>query len=480
MLERLVAGAAAWPERPLIEGPDAVWTWASALGAVRTSAASMAAAGIGPKRGVVILAERHDESYLSLLAAWSLGAVAVPLNLTLPAADRQAVIARCGDAVLWDEGRIGPALASTAAVDSLSQATAGVIMFTSGSTGVPKGVPLRLDQLWANAVATVAASGMQATDRVLVNTPPYFVSALCHFLATLAAGGTFIGRTGFHFGASLLETLRDTRATVFGGAPIHLVRAATGASTADWPPELRLWFSSGDALMPDTIAAATAAAPHVRIDVMYGLTEVAGRLCHLRDAGRSPRRGSVGAPLPGMEVRVLDDDGHELPAGIEGELYVRGPMLMTGYLGDDSPSVGARGFRTGDRGHHDGSGHFWLTGRADDVFKVSGEKVSARRVEEELLRLPSVLEAAVVAVDDELVGRSALAYVVLQAGAPTDKLQMLRTLRDRLPGSHLPRRIEIVPALPRTGSGKIKRGQLRTARADAATDATRGKEGSTC
>jgi acyl-CoA synthetase (AMP-forming)/AMP-acid ligase II len=305
--------------------------------------------------------------------------------------------------------------------------------------------------------------GLTQDDRVFINTPPYFTSGICHFLTMMAHGGGVAGQLGFYFGEGLLDELESLGCTGFGGAPAHLVRVVEPLE-GPRPHALRFWVSSGDHLPLHVIEKARRVLPGIGIFNMYGLTEVSGRLCVLLPGELDEREGSVGRPIGAMQVVARAADGAAVLPGQTGELYVTGPLLMQGYL--DEPEITTRsltddGLRTGDFGHVDGDGYVWVAGRKDDIIKRGGEKVSVVHVQEALLALGRFHDVAVIAAPDEILGHVPVAFVVPREPEGFRGSRVLRELRDALPSTSLPSRIFAVERIPRTGSGKAIRAELR-------------------
>jgi len=480
-------------------------------------AAALRAAGFAPGRRAALYVEEYDEFFVGMFGVWLAGGVCVPLNTSLPRRDvdfllgksspdlvvvpDEATLADAGvarlvvrrdDAGLVDgaapagapgEGGAGAGAGAPARAGDrrpAAPAAAGggasggapspvgpdelaMLMFTSGTTGLPKAVCQTLRAVSSNPGHVARLLGLAADDRVFINTPPYFTSGICHFLTLMAHGGGTAGQLGFYFGEGLLDEMARLGCTGFGGAPAHLVRVveplegprATG---------LRFWVSSGDHLPLPVIARFRRLLPGVGLFNMYGLTEVSGRLCVLPPAELDTRVGSVGRPIGDMRVRALDAGGRELPPGETGELYVTGSLLMRGYL--DEPEITARaltahGLRTGDFGHVDGDGYVWVAGRKDDIIKRGGEKVSTVHVQQALLDLDRFADVAVIAAPDEILGHVPVAFVVPLEPEGFKATRVLRELRDLLPSSSLPSRIVAVPEIPRTGSGKAVRAALQ-------------------
>jgi acyl-CoA synthetase (AMP-forming)/AMP-acid ligase II len=353
--------------------------------------------------------------------------------------------------------------------EAVHEDDAAMIMFTSGTTGLPKGVCQTLRAVSSNAGHVALTLGLRADDRIFINTPPYFTSGICHFLTMLAAGGGVAGQLGFFFGAGLLDEMETLGCTGFGGAPAHLVRVVEPLDEAR-AHTLRFWVSSGDHLPLPVIEKFRRVLPGVDLFNMYGLTEVSGRLCILPPAELHVRVGSVGRPIGDMRVVARRGDGTEAAPGDTGELYVTGALLMQGYL--DEPGITARtltdhGLKTGDFGHVDETGAVWIAGRKDDIIKRGGEKVSIIHVQQALQGLGRFADVAVLAAPDDILGHVPVAFVVPLEPEGFKASRLLRDLRGVLPSSSLPSRVIAVASIPRTGSGKAVRAELQALLAEA-------------
>ncbi|HJW74354.1 MAG TPA: class I adenylate-forming enzyme family protein, partial [Thermoleophilia bacterium] len=486
-LRRLLAVAREEPERTLLVCDGSRYTFASFLDQAAAVVRRLRCNGFARGDRVAVFCDDYDAFFMAMVGVWLAGGVVVPLNTTLPPGDIEELVARSGPAFLLVSPTSDPLPPS--ALDRLRQlvvdpaVVAGggakvaeavsftpvaspelaVIMFTSGSTGVPKGVMQTLGAVLGNAERVAAELELTAGDRIFVNTPPYFTSGICHFLTLLNAGGSFVGGQGFRFGVGLLAEMEEAGCTGFGGAPAHLVRVVDPLEHPVGRGALRFWVSSGDHLPVATIDRMREVLPGVALYNMYGLTEVSGRLCVLRPAETERRPGSVGRPIAGMTVAACRDDGSPVSPGDAGELFVKGDLLMQGYL--DEPRLTAEaltehGFRTGDVGYVDPDGYVWVTGRKDDIFKRGGEKVSSVHIQQAIVATGTVVDAVVLAFDDELLGKVPVAFVVpADAGSFTAR-GLMRELRSRLQPAWLPARILALDEIPRTGSGKAVRARL--------------------
>ena len=461
--------------------------------ATRVAAALLAAAG---RRGarVALVLEEYDQFFVCMLGAWLAGQVVVPLNTSLPQHDVEWLVGKSQpdvivlpdddtcptpddgpvrlvvtadaeglvDGVRGAGGEAAPA-ADLAALEAVREDEQAMIMFTSGTTGLPKGVCQTLRAVSSNAGNVAQTLGLEAEDRIFINTPPYFTSGICHFLTLLANGGGVAGQLGFYFGTGLLDEMEAEGCTGFGGAPAHLVRVVEPMEEPRAHP-FRFWVSSGDHLPLPVIEKFHAMLPGIRLFNMYGLTEVSGRLCILPPAELDVRVGSVGRPIGDMRVVARRGDLTEAAPGEQGELYVTGSLLMLGYL--DEPEITAKtltghGLKTGDFGKVDETGAVWIAGRKDDIIKRGGEKVSIIHVQEALQGLGRFADVAVVAAPDEILGHVPVAFVVPNDPDGFRASKLLRELRGVLPSTSLPSRVIAVEAIPRTGSGKAIRAELR-------------------
>jgi len=497
---RLRHWVATRPDATLLRAAGRVYSYRETEArAARVGAVLRDAAG---RRGarVALVLEQYDEFFVCMLGAWLAGLVVVPLNVSLPQSDIDWLIEKsrpevvvvpddgaCAAAedgparlvvtrdaaglvdgvrvVSREDGSAGLADTPSASGDELEAVEAdelAMIMFTSGTTGLPKGVCQTLRAVSSNAGHVSRVLGLGPDDRIFINTPPYFTSGICHFLTLMANGGGVAGRLGFYFGAGLLDEMEAEGCTGFGGAPAHLVRVVEPMDEPR-PHAFRFWVSSGDHLPLPVIEKFSRVLPGVDLYNMYGLTEVSGRLCVLAPAELDVKVGSVGRPIGDMRVVARRGDLSEAAPGEQGELYVTGSLLMQGYL--DEPDVTAatltgHGLRTGDFGTVDESGAVWIAGRKDDIIKRGGEKVSIIHVQQALQGLGRFADVAVVAAADEILGHVPVAFVVPHEPDGFKASRVLRELRGLLPSSSLPSRVVPVAAIPRTGSGKAIRAEL--------------------
>jgi long-chain acyl-CoA synthetase len=432
--------------------------------------------GVGPGTRVAFFIKEYTPFFTGMFATWAAGGVVVPVNVSLPPRAREYIVrkAACGF-VLKEGAGVDPEGPFT--VIDLSEyqgdrsepmsrvpVTAedeAIILFTSGTTGVPRGAPFPHGRVQDNPSLVSEVFGLTMRDRIMINTPPYYTSAICHLLTLFSKGGGVVAESGFFFGEDLLEFMEEKHCTGFGGAPAHLTRMVETPDRRDSP--LEFIVSSGDHLPEHTIQGIMSSFPRARLFCVYGLTEVAGRLCVLDPQYLPQKICSVGHPLPGMKISIRREDLSEADRGETGEVLVEGPLLMEGYL--DEPELnrellGPYGFRTGDYGYIDADGFLFLQGRRDDIFKCGGEKVSTFLIAKEVARCSEFKDFAILPVEDELLGKVSKIYYVPLDNRDLDRKALLKGLRESLPPTHIPRKFVRVSRIPRTGSGKIIRRDL--------------------
>lgn len=344
-----------------------------------------------------------------------------------------------------------------------------LVLYTSGTTGKPKGVVLSHRNLKANTGSILAYIDLRPADRTLAILPFYYSYGNSLLMTHVASGATLVVENKFALVNRALQTLRKEEVTGFSGVPSHfsILLGRSKFLEQEWP-HLRYLTCAGGGLPPAHIEKLRTALPDVRIHVMYGQTEGAARLSSLDPALVDVKRGSIGKGIPGVALRVVDADGIDVaPGGGEvGEIIAAGENIMKGYLGDPEATAEVlRGgwLHTGDLATVDEEGFVYICGRAKEFIKSGGYRISPQQVEEAILELPDVIECAVVGVPDPILGEGILAYVVFRSpsGAADPKGGLVNHIRERLPHYMVPTRIEPIDVIPKTESGKQKRVLLK-------------------
>lgn len=431
----------------------------------------------GLKRGdrVIVPTRRGNQCWIDTAAIWAAGLVAVPVDPKTPPSQLETILRKTDAKAMcahltqnhFSEGipilpEVEPqACVGDEAMESMGSDELASIVFTSGSTGDPKGVALTHRSLVANVNGVVQVLSISREDRLFMAVPFRFISAISHFMAIVKEGATLIGTEAMYLQADYLRALQECNSTSSGGNPVQIRWIAEASKTHDL--KLRWLMSSGDRLPPDVIHALSRHSPRTRLYVVYGLTELGGRFCIMPPEKLPGLIGSVGRPIPGLEVAILDDTGAPAPAGQVGRVHASGEALMEGYFRDEettAQAVTSNGFHTGDLGYVDENGWVYLVGRSDDVFKSAGAKVSTLPIIDALMESGMVSEATVIPEEHRELGHIPHAYIVPSPDTPYQRGALLRFLRQRLAENHLPRKITLLENLPRTGSGKIDRKKL--------------------
>lgn len=355
-----------------------------------------------------------------------------------------------------------------ATIDSDDDATA-VLLYSSGTTGRPKGAMLTHDNLAANTATLIDVWGFTAADTLLHTLPLYHAHGLFVGLGcTLFSGSSMIFLPKFDARA-VLDALGD--ATVMMGIPTFYTRLlALPEFGRDSCTGMRLFISGSAPLLADTHKAFSERTGH-RILERYGMTETSMLSSNPLDGERRP--GSVGQPLPGVDIRVVDADGREVEAGKPGAIEVAGPNVFKGYWG--RPDRAAREFtpdgffHTGDIGEFSDDGYLSILGRDKDMIISGGLNVYPKEVELAIDELDSVLESAVVGVPHADFGEGVIAVVVPAPGRELSESDIIAPLRRRLANFKIPKRAYVVNELPRNTMGKVQKNELRKNYLDALT-----------
>jgi acyl-CoA synthetase (AMP-forming)/AMP-acid ligase II len=381
---------------------------------------------------LVVVDVNSPEIPIGLFGAALAGVPFVPLNYRLTAAeidDRKAAL----DAAAPDDG-------------------VAVLLFTSGTTGAPKAAVLRHDHLTAYVLNTVEFMGAGDDETTLVSVPPYHVAGISAVLSAVFAGRRIAYLSQFDPEA-WVETARTEDVTHAMVVPTMLNRILDVLeSHGDELVTLRHLSYGGGRMPAAVIERAMKLLPEVGFVNAYGLTETSSTIAVLTpEDHRDPRRlGSVGKPLPSVEVEVRD-----------GEICVRGEQISGEYLGRGAALTDDGWFRTNDAGWLDDDGYLFVDGRLDDVIVRGGENLSPGEIEDALLQHPAISDAAVVGLPDDEWGETPAAVVVLHQGASVNTDQLQTWVRDRLRSARTPQRIEFRDELPYNETGKLLRRVLK-------------------
>ncbi len=370
------------------------------------------------------------------------------------------------DAAEASEEAVGAPEVSREAVDSSGEVFAGppedlaAIVYTSGTTGLPKGVMISHGNLAENTDAICDYLGIGQDDRAMCVLPFTYSYGASVLHTHLYRGASLVLENSLMYPHRVLERMAEEEVTSLAGVPatFYLLLKRTDLEQYNLS-SLRYVTQAGGAMDGARIARFRAAVPHADFVVMYGQTEATARLTYLPPEELDRRSGSVGRPLRGVEVQVRGEDGEVVPHGTVGEVCARGPSTMLGYWADpEGTSAVLRDgwLHTADLGFVDDEGYLYLRGRTRGMIKSGAYRIAPAEIEEVIRDIPGVDEVAVIDVEDELLGEVVKACVVSRSGEDRILRQRIQhACRERLARFKVPKVVQFYDALPRTGSGKV-------------------------
>ena len=492
LLSRVAAVAAATPRRVAIVDGGRRIDYGSLWQQARNFAGDLQHQGLQPGDRVAVVLPNRIEAVVACYGAWLARAVVVPLNVQARQRDLLPWLQHCDPrCVVHERGHADVEQALAALVQPpraiVLDAAAplpsfpprhpawfgpetypgrpAAIVYTSGTTGAPKGVTLSHANLVSNAGAVASYLGLRGGDSVLSVLPFYYAYGASVLHTHLISGARVVLEPNLLFPHAIVDTTAREAVTGFSGvASTYALLLDHGGLGQRELPALRYLTQAGGAMAPSMAGRLRAAVPRARLFVMYGQTEATARVTWLPPEQLEKRPGCAGRPLRGTELRIVREDGHEARTGESGEVQVRGPGVMLGYW--NNPTATARviddgWLRTGDVGHLDRDGYLYLAGRRSDMIKTGAHRVYPGDIEEAIAELPGVAEVAVVGVDDAVLGQVVKAFVVTSRPLPRGGDAVKAHCRARLAPYKVPREVEFVAALPRTASGKVRRVELK-------------------
>jgi HIP---CoA ligase len=498
-------------DREALVDERARMTYADLAEAAARAGRALIASGVEPGDRVSIWAPNTTEWAIAALGVYRAGGVIVPLNTRfkateaayilgradvkvlftvtdflatnyvellrdaeLPDSLREIVVLRGAPAagtVTWDELNARADDVSLEALDARSNALDGEdlsdILFTSGTTGKPKGAMLthsagiRAYAAWADVV------GLREGDRYLIVNPFFHAFGLkAGILASLLTGATIVPHAVFDVDA-VMARVSEERISMLPGPPTIYQSILDHPKVGEFDMStLRLAVTGAAPVPVELINRMRAELGFETIVTGYGLTECTGiaTMCRHDDDPETISRTS-GRAIPGIEVRVIDEAGAEVAAGTPGEIVVRGYNVMRGFIHDEeatAATIDAEGWlHTGDIGVMDERGYVRITDRIKDMFIVGGFNAYPAEIENMMLAHPGISQVAVVGVPDTRMGEVGVAFVVPRPGAAIDDTELIAWCRDQMANYKVPRRVEVIDALPLNASGKVLKYELR-------------------
>jgi long-chain acyl-CoA synthetase len=494
----LQGSAQRFPDKAALVAGERRVTYRELAAEASRLAAELRRRGVERGERVVVFLENSPETVISIFAILQAGAVFSVVNPGTKLDKLAYILNNCGARAVITE----PKLANTAgeaakgaptvefmlvtpfdlaaSENQAARTEAGIdldlamIVYTSGSTGFPKGVMMTHQNVVAAATSITTYLQSAPEDIVLSVLPLAFDYGLYQALMCAKVGATLVLEKSFTYPAVLLDKLKRERVT---GLPLVPTIAAVLLQMKDLAPgmfpDLRYITNTAAALPPAHIARLQELFPGTKLFSMYGLTECK-RCTYLPPDQLKVRPGSVGIAIPGTEAYVVDESGKKVPSGIVGELVIRGAHVMKGYWGDPQATERAlktgqfpweKVLHTGDLFRADDEGYLYFVGRKDDIIKSRGEKVAPKEVENVLYEMPGIREAAIIGVPDPVLGMAIKAVVAVEAGMTLTERDVIRHCQKRLEEFMVPKYVEFRETLPKSHNGKISRSQVAATQA---------------
>jgi len=442
--------------------------------------------GVKPGDRVALWVKNCPEFVPAVFGILSAGGVVVPINNFLKPAEASYIVNDSGANVLITDAELaahfetlkaarpsleilrvekfaasGSADSRFTVHDSRTESDLAALLYTSGTTGHPKGAMLTHGNFLHNVASCMAALDVREDDRIVVALPQFhsFMFTVGTLLPVLYGRGILLLKT-LHPFKQVLEEIARHRGTILPAVP-SFYRALLAVPEFGRLP-LRLCISGGAPLPVEVFNEFTRKFPFP-LREGYGPTE-SSPVATVNPIYGINKPGSIGKPIPNVELSIRDEAGNELPGGAIGEICIRGGNVMRGYW--NQPEETAKVLRdgwlyTGDVGYRDAEGYYYITDRKKDMLLVNGNNVYPREIEEVIYQFPGIKEVAVIGVPDARKGEQPVAFVAAAEGQTVDEKALLQFVRGKLADYKLPKQIVFLPALPRNATGKILKTELR-------------------
>lgn len=458
-------------------------------GQVAAIAAELNRLGVQSGDRVAILGANSDFWVACYIAILHIGAIAVPLPTTIQPEEYESVkqfsgfqvicltklAARRLPGVVFDErfciyennlsSLPAASLADVPGFPVEDMDTEAAYMLTSGTTSKPKLVRVSHGNIIANSDSIIEYLKLNSDERMMVAMPFYYCFGLSLLHTHLRVGGSLVLNNRFAYPESILDQMEETESTGFAGVPSMYHTLLRKSSFPKRPlPHLKKVQQAGGHLPPVLVQELRQRLPHAEIFVMYGQTEATARLSFLPPYLLDTKLGSIGQAIPGVELRVVDENGNDTPTGQVGEIMAWGGNITLGYL--DNPEATAKkyvngGLRTGDLAVKDEDNFIFIVDRESDILKPNGMRVSSKKIESCIMEIPQLVNAAAVGVPNLEMGEAIHVYAVLAPNSQVSEETVLQHCRQRLPLAVVPTKVEFIDRLPLNSNGKVVLSVLR-------------------
>lgn len=501
----LTTSAAAFPEKPAAIHHERTITFGELYERVQRFAAGLKAGSLPPGSRMAILCENSIEYVIAYFASFAAGLITVPVDTSLAPDKIRYILKDCDARVLFAQGKFRRHLAgivdgldnlqtvicdqsmeklnipyekklmSDLMPDNLTVAPPSKIthdpgttdhdlaafFYTSGSTGVSKGVMLSHKNLVSNTLATVEYLRLQPGETVMTILPFYYIYGNSLLLTHIACGGAVVIDNRFMYPEVVLDEMEARQVSGFSGVPSHFMILLNQSTFSQRKlKHLRYFTQAGGAMAPEVIRQVMSVFPDKELWIMYGQTEASPRVTYLPPEKLSEKLGSIGIEVPGVTVEILDESGNPVLTGETGEIVASGDNIMLGYLNqpEETAQVLKNGkLYTGDLARQDKDGYIYITGRRREIIKAGGNRVSAKEVEERILEHEAVAEVAVFGVPDDVLGEAIKAVVVLQEGESLESKNIQTFVQQKLAVHKVPKYVSFTTELPKLNSGKVNK-----------------------
>jgi acyl-CoA synthetase (AMP-forming)/AMP-acid ligase II len=439
---------------------------------------------VGEDQKIILISENSVFFIAAYLGIIKSGNVCVPLNPAITASGLTHIMNQCATVVgflqeksLQKHGRLFQHAYDESAVNAFPDPEYPLesedyfggnrlaeILFTSGSTALPKGVMLSHGNLIANSKSIIEYLSLTENDRMEVVLPFYYCYGLSLLHTHLRVGGSMVLNNTFMMLNTVIDDLKNYECTGFAGVPSHfqiLLRKSGWFREMDFP-HLKYVTQAGGKLPKAFIKEFAETFPEVKFYVMYGQTEATARLSYLPPDLVLAKLGSIGKGIPGIKLQVLNKNGAPVQPGEVGELAASGKNIMLGYFHDEEltrRTIRNGNLYTGDLGTVDEDGFIYIVAREKEFLKVGGERVSPKEIEEVIVRFPEVLDCSILGVPDAILGEAVKALVVLNGQSLTEKDIIAHCTR-HLSSVKIPKYIEFIDKIPVSDTGKKVKAQL--------------------